>query len=839
MKDANQEKRAGDAVAGHAVEDLLQHQDWLGRLASRLVHGSSEAQDLVQETLLVGSSTTPPADVNLRAWLGGVARNLARARGRKGARRTEREANVARDDRVPSVLTEVTTIERQRDLLDALMELPETQRRVVMARYYEGWPPRRMASEFSLPLATVKSQLQRGLAGLRTRLDATYGDRKSWTVALLPLARSSGLRAGGLVAGKGFMAAAAGVLVLGGVGAWALSAPAAVQAVSGPMVAPPIEAVAMEDGPAHVGVELLEAVSSPASDHGPRTSPTEGAPKRGPQVVVRAVVAATGVEVPVLDGFSIEGMEMVEMYGAVGQPKPSFGDLAKYGDALVFDAEGVAKAEGEFPLVVHVVSGELRGYAVAGEDGVAREEVVVSLWRAEPLVIRVVDSQGEPLEAAVPVVFDALVPSGEFIPLGPDGILSAPGSMDWVSQEFDVPGGEQSLRFLFAAADPPHLVVPARAAQLRAFHVNVPGALEFFPELVKFGNEVRMPAPQGEAVVELVAPDLGAVEVHVTVDGLVAEVDGTATLRWLDAPVALPNRTFQVPLKGGRASWPRVVAGAHPFSVELHAKSHSRTWSVEAISPRSAGDLVRLETELSTDAAAPVARAAQTPAVLVSDDAPDNAPVVAPDPTVEMRRVEVRWPARFEPVSGKLRQALYCSVLNAEGQQVGGRRQQEALVPVEPMDPPWTLWISSMGCRPQPFVVSELGDVLEVVLKPGVTTSFKVSGESPLDSVGCFEHVPGGPKGHAPVLVGAAHGRAYLPRAIHDGDQIDLLFPQGGRYELVIYRTDRGGDGHAGREVTSRRTGKFVDVFDPLGDLPDGMTPGMARERNASLVLEY
>lgn len=1004
MKDAINNHRGGNVGASQGLEELLGHQDWLGRLASQLVRGGTEAQDLVQETLLVGSSTPPPAGVELRAWLGGVARNIARSRGRAGARRTAREQEVARDVRGPSALTEVTTIERQRDLLDALMELPEAQRRVVMARYYEGWPPRRIASEFGLPVATVKSQILRGLATLRARLDATYGDRKSWVLAFLPLARSTGARAGGVLAGKGLAAAA---LVLGGVSAWGFSHLAASQGDPGAMLPRAVESVALTGAAAPVAV--LEPTASPAGGAGPRTSASMGAS----QIAVRAVVASTGADAPVLGGYSVElAREMAERK-ASGHPLESFEDLASAGDPFVTGPEGGVFAEGEFPLVIHVVSGELSGYAMAtGEEGTLGE-VVVSLERAEPLVIRLVDAQGEPLEGTFPVAFDARLPSEEYIPLSPDGHLSASGSIDWVTQGRNVVGGERSVRFLDHMRDPAHPVFPARAAQLRAFHVNVPGLLEFYPELAAFRNEVRMPVPQGAAIVELVAPDMGSVEVHVTASSLAAEVEGTATLRWLDAPALLPDRKFEVPLVAGRARWPLVVAGAHPFSIELNAKSRGQVWSVQGVGPESAGDAVTLESELSANPAVlvrvvgpageplvpyhawlrhgvpspyywdhcvtatntaggelvfpleggevleppyvlevhrngptgslwasadlaltaeearlgkdlgvielvwiqpitvqgrvvdtagePVPQAVVSltrnggmgslkqvdadghfelsngfgdeetlrvhvmaagmnlnlhdrgaPPQLEQTVAPhewmeplvlvvEAGPSVEPEPPVEMRRIEVRWPHWQDPVTGKLRQSLDCTVLDGEGLRVGTRTDNEVLLPMGPVDPSWTLWVSSQWCRPQSYVVSELGEVLELVLPTGITTSFMADGELPMDSTATYERVSGGLEGGVPGGVGYWNERALLPRAIHDGDHLDVPFPQGGRYELVIFRRKRRGDGNAGDNLNAvtLRTGRFIDVFDPDGTLPQGMTPEMARERNGSLTLEF
>ena len=45
-----------------------------------------------------------------------------------------------------------------------------------------------IAARLDVPGATVRSQLKRGLAMLRERLDEDYGNRRVWMVALSPFA---------------------------------------------------------------------------------------------------------------------------------------------------------------------------------------------------------------------------------------------------------------------------------------------------------------------------------------------------------------------------------------------------------------------------------------------------------------------------------------------------------------------------------------------------------------------------------------------------------------------------------------------------------------------------
>lgn len=58
-----------------------------------------------------------------------------------------------------------------------LLQLPESQRKALLLRYQEELTPEEIAESVGAPVATVKSQLQRGLKALR-RLTEAAGERK-------------------------------------------------------------------------------------------------------------------------------------------------------------------------------------------------------------------------------------------------------------------------------------------------------------------------------------------------------------------------------------------------------------------------------------------------------------------------------------------------------------------------------------------------------------------------------------------------------------------------------------------------------------------------------------
>ncbi|MEM1453480.1 MAG: sigma-70 family RNA polymerase sigma factor [Planctomycetota bacterium] len=208
---------------GVSLEDLA----WLRRLALHLVRDECEADDLAQEAVLkaldAGRFDAP------RSWWRAVLRNVARDRAKTGAHRRERELAARPGEDPPTPHAVVEAAETQQRVADAVLALDEPYRTVLLLRYFEGLPQRRIARELERPTAEVKAQLEAGRARLRRRLGREFGRGGALAVALLPIAGADRAAAavttagatasssfiGGVVMAKGtwIAAAAAGVLV--------------------------------------------------------------------------------------------------------------------------------------------------------------------------------------------------------------------------------------------------------------------------------------------------------------------------------------------------------------------------------------------------------------------------------------------------------------------------------------------------------------------------------------------------------------------------------------------------------------------------------------------------
>lgn len=170
------------------IEELLVHGAWLRRLASSLVATDIEADDLVQETWLAALVRGPARSEEARAWLARVLRNKASSRARNAGARVAREEEMARSESLPSTAVLAGRADMSRRLVDLVLELPNDQQRILLARYFEGLSSAEIARRLGRPTASVRSQLKRGLDELRVRLDAeNEGQRERWLSALSPL----------------------------------------------------------------------------------------------------------------------------------------------------------------------------------------------------------------------------------------------------------------------------------------------------------------------------------------------------------------------------------------------------------------------------------------------------------------------------------------------------------------------------------------------------------------------------------------------------------------------------------------------------------------------------
>ena len=167
---------------------LLAQSGWVRGLARALVLDSSRVDDVVQKTWLAALEQPHVEVGNVRAWLGGIVRNVIRQERRSESRRVTHERGAQRPDPLPSVAELVLRADLQKRVVQAVLELEEPQRSTLLWRYFEDLSAEEIARRLGVPGSTVRSRIQGGLETLRERFDRERdGDRRAWSLGMFPL----------------------------------------------------------------------------------------------------------------------------------------------------------------------------------------------------------------------------------------------------------------------------------------------------------------------------------------------------------------------------------------------------------------------------------------------------------------------------------------------------------------------------------------------------------------------------------------------------------------------------------------------------------------------------
>ncbi len=142
----------------------------LVRLARLFVDDRNAAEDLVQEAFirLARSARRIEDPARAPAYLRSIVLNLARDHNRRGLV-SLRHRSPIRDVQV-GVDEELAVRDDQRQVLDALRELPARQRTCLVLRYYDELGIDDIAATLGVSRNSVKTHLQRGLDRLEARL---------------------------------------------------------------------------------------------------------------------------------------------------------------------------------------------------------------------------------------------------------------------------------------------------------------------------------------------------------------------------------------------------------------------------------------------------------------------------------------------------------------------------------------------------------------------------------------------------------------------------------------------------------------------------------------------
>ncbi|MEM6570500.1 MAG: RNA polymerase sigma factor [Planctomycetota bacterium] len=601
MKNAGLSEQTPPSERGSgSLEALLEHGDWLRQLARSLVASNADAQDLVQDTWVAAAGSPPPEGVPPRSWLGGIARNLVRNRIRKNARRRAHEAARTSETSARSAADEVHELEQQRRLLVALQRIPEAQRRAVVGRYYDGHSPRTLAARTGVPVATIKSHLQRGLRSLRAELDAEFGDRRSWGIALMPLA----LQANGKAAGMGSAVALPGPLLACAVIAcavaitagWRLtrSAPTETQRWS---KATDSALAVRSEGARHVAPDAsgLPTIAEPSAAPASRTDPgsSEG------RLVLRARDRRSGLAVTEFDGWVADAATTRAALARAGIEFDALQQLRPFAQPFESDESGsaVPASSPTGQLIAFATSGTRAGFGfgVVPPDRVT--ELTIELVDAPPLEVRLVDAAGRQVHEDALVHFEALLPHSGTGAMGPDGRLETPADYDWESQGVIVDDGVGEVRLVLSSRNRSQPFEAAAAVQTRRFRVSAPGVMEFARSTIACLEGALEPVRGGGRVIDVERPALGSLQLELRdASGARLSCDGRATLRFVGVPTGMDEKAYEATLTDGVAAWPQIVAGSRSVAIEIAVPSLGQTWTATGTGPAVDGDSALLTT---------------------------------------------------------------------------------------------------------------------------------------------------------------------------------------------------------------------------------------------------
>ncbi len=171
-------------------QDVAPYLSQLHAAALRMTRNPSDAEDLVQETLLKAYSAFHQftAGTNLRAWLYKILTNTFINTYRKNQRQPARVPGSAfQEDRhatvgpvapaARSAETEALEHLADSDIIRALRDLPEEFKAAVYLADIEGYPYKEIARIMGTPIGTVMSRVHRGRSKLRRKL-AAYAPRR-------------------------------------------------------------------------------------------------------------------------------------------------------------------------------------------------------------------------------------------------------------------------------------------------------------------------------------------------------------------------------------------------------------------------------------------------------------------------------------------------------------------------------------------------------------------------------------------------------------------------------------------------------------------------------------
>lgn len=170
----------GDVSSFEQLYD--QYSGTLYAMLLRILGNPEDAQEVLQEAFVkawTGAAQFDASRGSEIAWLISIARSRGIDRLRSRNTRSTREDEAGREISTHSGFVVKNTgadrairAEEDHAVRDALLKLPEAQRRALEMAYFEGLSQSEIAERLQEPLGTIKTRMQLGMKKLRERLQA-------------------------------------------------------------------------------------------------------------------------------------------------------------------------------------------------------------------------------------------------------------------------------------------------------------------------------------------------------------------------------------------------------------------------------------------------------------------------------------------------------------------------------------------------------------------------------------------------------------------------------------------------------------------------------------------
>ena len=160
---------------------FAEHFGWLRSVVAARIGEPQAVDDVMQEVAkaaVVSGQRAPLADQSKVApWLYRIAVRQALLYRRSCGRRRRLVRNFAErtdphesDNRVPDPLSWMLAQERSAQFRDAMDEMPDRDREVLMLKYEHGWSYREIADHLDISMSAVETRLHRARKRLRDKL---------------------------------------------------------------------------------------------------------------------------------------------------------------------------------------------------------------------------------------------------------------------------------------------------------------------------------------------------------------------------------------------------------------------------------------------------------------------------------------------------------------------------------------------------------------------------------------------------------------------------------------------------------------------------------------------